>query len=87
MNKKMNVHINFKTSIFIMFLLIACHTHAVSKDPYSGSRIFWDTDSELTLFPSGNYARIIQLQDGRSRVRRRNIGMLQFQLRKNLDLP
>ena len=61
----MNVHINFKTSILIMFLLIACHTHAVSKDPYSGSRIFWDTDSELTLFPSGNYARIIQLQDGR----------------------
>ena len=82
MNKKMNVHINFKTSILIMFLLAAYNIYAVSKDPYSGSRIFWDTDSELTLFPSGNYARIIQLQ-----VRRRNIGMLQFQLRKNLDLP
>ena len=65
MNKKMNVHINFKTSILIMFLLAAYNIYAVSKDPYSGSRIFWDTDSELTLFPSGNYARIIQLQDGR----------------------
>ena len=48
-----------------MFLLAAYNIYAVSKDPYSGSRIFWDTDSELTLFPSGNYARIIQLQDGR----------------------
>ena len=49
MNKKMNVHINFKTSILIMFLLAAYNIYAVSKDPYSGSRIFWDTDSELTL--------------------------------------
>lgn len=65
MSRKMCIHINFKTTLFIMFLLTAYHTYAVSKAPYSGSRIFWDTGSELTLFPSGNYARIIQLQDGR----------------------
>ena len=34
-------------------------------EPYEGSRIFWDVNSKKTLFPSGNYARIIHLDDGR----------------------
>ena len=33
--------------------------------PYQGSRIFWDMGSQTTVFSSGNYARIIELQDGR----------------------
>ena len=48
-----------------MALLLAGNVSAVRKDPYSSSRIFWDRNSEKTLFSSGNYARIIQLQDGR----------------------
>lgn len=33
--------------------------------PYTHSRIFWDTTTRHTVFASGGYARIIQLQDGR----------------------
>lgn len=33
--------------------------------PYQGSRIFWDLTSRHNVFTNGNYARIIQLQDGR----------------------
>jgi len=33
--------------------------------PYQGSRIFWDINSRTTVFTSGNYARMIELQDGR----------------------
>jgi hypothetical protein len=33
--------------------------------PYKGSRIFWDTSTLSTIFSSGWYSRIIQLQDGR----------------------
>jgi hypothetical protein len=33
--------------------------------PYQGSRIFWDMNSQTTLFPSGGYARMIELQNGR----------------------
>lgn len=38
---------------------------AVKHDPYTGSRIYWDLSSQKVLFPSGNYARIIQLKDSR----------------------
>ena len=48
-----------------MALLLAGNVSAVFYYPYSSSRIFWDRNSEKTLFSSGNYARIIQLQDGR----------------------
>jgi len=34
-------------------------------EPYKGSRIFWDMSSKTTIFPSGTYSRMIQLQDGR----------------------
>lgn len=38
---------------------------AAKKDPYDGSRIYWDLSSQKQIFPSGTYARMIQLQDGR----------------------
>ena len=34
-------------------------------EPYEGSRIYWDVNSQREVFPSGAYARIAQLQDGR----------------------
>ena len=34
-------------------------------EPYTHSRIFWDTTTRRTVFASGGYARIIELQDGR----------------------
>lgn len=33
--------------------------------PYGTSRIYWDMSSKTMLFPSGTYARIIELHDGR----------------------
>ena len=54
-----------RAALLAMALLLAGNVSAVRKDPYSSSRIFWDRNSEKTLFSSGNYARIIQLQDGR----------------------
>ncbi len=33
--------------------------------PYQGSRLFWDMNSQKTVFTSGNYGRMIELQDGR----------------------
>lgn len=33
--------------------------------PYEGSRIYWDVSSQKVIFPSGNYARMTQLADGR----------------------
>ena len=38
---------------------------AAWHEPYKGSRIFWDNATRKTVFSSGGYARIIQLQDGR----------------------
>lgn len=33
--------------------------------PYGGARIFWDMSTESTVFPSGGYARVRTLADGR----------------------
>lgn len=38
---------------------------AENREPYKGARIFWDTTTRKTVFSSGGYSRIIQLQDGR----------------------
>ncbi len=54
-----------KIFMIVTALMVVNSVFAVRKDPYSSSRIFWDRTSEKTLFSSGNYARIIQLQDGR----------------------
>lgn len=34
-------------------------------EPYEGSRLFWDVGSQKVIFPTGNYARMVQLQDSR----------------------
>ena len=52
----------------LFFLLAVLYGHlpfAHGLEPYSGSRIFWDTASRRTVFSGGGYARIIELQDGR----------------------
>lgn len=46
-------------------LMVALGTLAEKHEPYTGSRIFWDTATRKTVFASGGYARMIELQDGR----------------------
>ena len=53
---------------WLFFLLAVLYGHlpfAHALEPYSGSRIFWDTASRRTVFSGGGYARIIEVQDGR----------------------
>ncbi len=38
---------------------------AMAAEPYHGARIFWDMTTEKTVFESGFYGRMIELQDGR----------------------
>ncbi len=61
-----------KKRIFTLLLAVvalALGMQAKQMEPYEGSRIFWDTTTEQELFPAhGNYARIIQLADGRIMV-------------------
>lgn len=59
-----------KTNLLKIIICLLCMVpslllYAVKHEPYSGSRIYWDISSKKLLFPSGNYARVIQLQDGR----------------------
>ena len=52
-------------SLAFLFLLLSSPLLAASVAPYPYPRIFWDTASRRTVFSSGGYARLIQLQDGR----------------------
>ena len=54
-------------TIFVFILLNSfCYLFAQQRiEPYSGSRIFWDTATEKIVFENGNYGRMIQLHDGR----------------------
>lgn len=54
-----------KHIILTLALVVSFSATAQRTAPYKGSRIFWDMSSQVTVFPSGNYARMIQLQDGR----------------------
>lgn len=55
-----------KTFLKILFsALLTAMLSSAAAAPYQGSRIFWDLTSRTKVFPSGNYARIIELQDGR----------------------
>jgi len=54
-----------KRIIFLLSLLVTFPVFAGKVTPYKGSRIFWDTTSRKTVFSTGWYARIIELQDGR----------------------
>lgn len=57
----------FSQKILTVFLLGAFALGASARfhQPYTGSRIYWDMGSKQMIFPSGTYARIIQLSDGR----------------------
>lgn len=52
---------------FIVLFLLSVTFSVMAEDvtPYCGSRIFWDLSTRKTVFSSGGYSRIIQLQDGR----------------------
>ncbi|MFV0391787.1 MAG: sugar-binding protein [Paludibacteraceae bacterium] len=52
----------FSLTLMLIAPLI-CFSQRIT--PYQGSRIFWDFDSQTTVFTSGNYSRMIELQDGR----------------------
>ena len=56
----------YKVILRLCLLVVATTLMAQQRvEPYTGSRIFWDINSERTIFAAGNYARMIQLQDGR----------------------
>jgi len=44
---------------------VSLASFAARRQPYKGSRIFWDNSTRRTVFGSGGYARVIQLHDGR----------------------
>lgn len=52
--------------LFIFAFLFTVYNLAAYTIPhYNGSRIFWDSRSQVTIFSSGGYARLIELRDGR----------------------
>ena len=55
-----------RSLLFTLTLLCIClSVLAERRDPSKNSRIFWDTATRKTVFTSGGYSRIIELQDGR----------------------
>lgn len=54
-----------KYLIFAILFLSSAFSFSQQVTPYKGSRIFWDFDSQKTAILGGNYARMIELQDGR----------------------
>lgn len=54
-----------KTLIYIALSAFAFPSSAVRHEPYDLPRIYWDINTQQEIFPSGNYARMIPLQDGR----------------------
>ena len=56
---------NKPVSLLIVLLLSTLSSFAVKTHPYSGSRIFWDSRTPITVFNGGGYARVMELQDGR----------------------
>lgn len=59
---------NKNNNKYILLLICILHsylTYTQQLTPYQGSRIFWDLNSQTTIFASGNYARMVQLHDKR----------------------
>lgn len=52
-------------SLLSFFLLCALFAFSAKKQPYTGSRIFWDSRTPIKVFNGGGYARVMELQDGR----------------------
>ena len=60
------MNLKILSSVSAALLLASASTlSARYHAPYEGSRIYWDISSQKEVFPSGGYARLIQLQDGR----------------------
>lgn len=55
---------SFLRKLWIL-LTVAAFQQVCAVEPYTGSRIFWDTSTRCTVFNGGGYARVIELQDGR----------------------
>ena len=49
-------------SIFLSLFFVS---YGAYHEPYDLPRIYWDINSQQEIFPTGNYARLIPLQDGR----------------------
>ena len=55
-----------RTVLFLSLLMLGGVRLAAADDQvYGSSRIFWDSSTRTTVFPTGWYARIVQLHDGR----------------------
>ena len=54
-----------KSLLFLLFSMNIVAALATPHEPYNSSRIFWDTSTKKTVFSSGGYARMMELQDGR----------------------
>ena len=61
--------------MLLVYTLVTLGAMGAHKEAYDRSRIFWDTDTKKTLFSNGNYARMIQLNDGRLMVAAENGGI------------
>ncbi|MGN1246196.1 MAG: exo-alpha-sialidase [Muribaculaceae bacterium] len=61
--------------MLLVCTLVTLGAMGARKDAYDRSRIFWDIDTKQTLFDIGNYARMIQLQDGRLMVAAESSGI------------
>lgn len=51
--------------LLLIYFSLTIPALAAYHTPYAGSRIFWDNATRKTVFSSGGYARILELQDGR----------------------
>lgn len=54
-----------KALLFQLLVCLCINLSAASMARYTGSRIFWDSRSPVTIFNGGGYGRLIELQDGR----------------------
>ena len=50
---------------FVLLSFSFLHITAATIARYSGSRIFWDARTPITIFNGGGYSRLIELSDGR----------------------
>ena len=51
--------------LFFVFLFCSLCAFAAKTQPYTGSRIFWNSRTPVKVFSGGGYARVMELQDGR----------------------
>lgn len=49
----------------LLFFVFCLNLAAATVTRYSGSRIFWDARTPVTIFSGGGYGRLIELSDGR----------------------